>query len=549
MKTDKPHTKHNHIMNEHNAKRRRLNTANDTDTDKTDVPSPSNEKSSDNEDATTSNQSQNIKPDDKHSSDEEESNGNSSLGECRLRHGLNIDCLCEVFKFLDVYDLIQLCNFDIYFQTLIKKWVIGKKLVNFTKMDPCWTTDKIFKTFGETMRNIRIGQENTLGSFEHFLNFVIKYCTIGGLTNVDLRFSTPKASNTVMEQSMPYFSNLRKLVLNDNYSRVSYDTFLAGISTTAKRLTHLTLEGVNVTGEWLVNGLMNNLREFRLNTSKRRDMSIDITDLCTFLRSQPNLELFSYVGDDDITDVAETMAEYCTKLKTYVDFQLGNPHDRRMPSITAQMMHRYSFIRKFKCVTTLGITSYTLCGSDLYYPLVKMAAQNQIETLKIYVDRNNAIILPAENHMHYSCEELSNFTRLKLVELQIKYDSSECDLNGAFICEFVSKLNNVEQFRVMSEPAIWNINKILEMAPNLNELDISHLKMKYLPVEMRKIICSIRKRRNQQIAEGQQNISKFHLKVNEQQWREVQVYKDANIILKLTVEQTERNHSFKVHGA
>lgn len=33
---------------------------------------------------------------------------------CRLRHGLNDDCLCEIFKYLDVYSLIQLCRLDVY---------------------------------------------------------------------------------------------------------------------------------------------------------------------------------------------------------------------------------------------------------------------------------------------------------------------------------------------------------------------------------------------------------------------------------------------------
>lgn len=117
-------------------------------------------------------------------SSEEAESPETSLADCRLRHCLNEDCLYEIFLFLDVYDLIQLCELDIYFQTIIQNWVIGKKLINFTKMDPCWTTNKIFQTFGKHMRKIKIAEENTLGCFERFLTFIIQHCAVGGLTEV-----------------------------------------------------------------------------------------------------------------------------------------------------------------------------------------------------------------------------------------------------------------------------------------------------------------------------------------------------------------------------
>lgn len=42
---------------------------------------------------------------------------------------------------------------------------------------------------------------------------------------------------------MPYFSNIRRLALNDNYTRVSYKQFLTSFTSVATNLTHLTLEG------------------------------------------------------------------------------------------------------------------------------------------------------------------------------------------------------------------------------------------------------------------------------------------------------------------
>lgn len=541
-------------MSVQRAKRRRQNIDNDDSDDSDDAQIPV-KRPYDESHASTSKALEINKPDDKKSTDEQWSgektdDNDSMLSTCRLRNGLNDDCLCEVFKFLGVYDLIQLCDLDIYFQNLIIKWVIGKKLINFTKMDPCWTTNKIFQIFGKTMRKMKIAEENTLGCFERFLTFVTQYCAIGGLTEVELRFSEPIASPTIINQSMPHFANLRKLVLNDNYQRVYYKEFLAGIAVTATNLTHLTLEGVNVSGEWLTNGGMENLKELRLHTSKSRAMNIRNDELAVFLRSKAKLEIFSHISGSDITGVVNSLIENCPKLKSFADFHLNNPlTNLRLTGANIQMIQRYSFVRQFSDVTTLGITSYTRCGSDLYHPLVRLAVRNRVETLKIYMDRKNAITLDETNRMFHSHRDFGHFTRLRSIELQIQSDASDqCELNAEFICDFVSKQQNIQAFTVMCEPALKDIHKILDKAPHLRELGISHTKMKYLPVEMLKIVRSIRKRRKALIAEGFADPEPFYLVVNMKQWREVQVYDDVNIILEATVDGNDDNQSFSLIG-
>ncbi|XP_031623263.1 uncharacterized protein LOC116340755 [Contarinia nasturtii] len=534
-------------MSAKHAKRRRLNTDNN-ELAELEVQQNSRQILPNSDEATTSKQHQNIETDEQKSSDEAD-NIESPLASCRLRHGLNEDCLYEIFKFLEVYDLIQLCELDIYFQNLISNWVIGRKKINFTKMDPCWTTNKIFQTFGKHMRKIKIAEENTLGSFERFLTFISQYCAVGGLSEVELRFSSPTASETTMQQSMPFFSNLRKLVLHDNYTLVTYKEFLSGIATSATNLTHLTLEGVNVSGEWLINGGMENLREFRLHTSKRRSMCIKVAELSQFIQTKEKLELFSFVGNENITLVIDSLTQSCPKLKTFVDFQLSNRYNHgTVTTIYSQSANQYGYVRKFTSVKTLGLTSYTQCGSDLYYPFVKLAAQNRIEALKIFVDRDSAIALPENNQMHYSKKDFNHFKSLKSIEIQIKSERNECDLNSEFILEFISNLANVTKLIVMSEPSIWDINKVVDMAPNLDELGISHLKMKYLPVEMRKLIKSVRKHRELR-AQVQENPPRFHLIVNEHQWREMQVYKDVKNIIIFTIEKNNHGQSFKINGA
>lgn len=134
------------------AKRRRLSSDSDADNNTVhplNIRRPNRRRRPSNNDiqeASTSHESQNStsqSSDEQKSNDDENGDGDGVLGTCRLRHGLNDDCLCEIFNYLGVYDLIQLCELDIYYQNLITKWIIGKKLINFTKMDPCWTTNKV----------------------------------------------------------------------------------------------------------------------------------------------------------------------------------------------------------------------------------------------------------------------------------------------------------------------------------------------------------------------------------------------------------------------
>lgn len=540
--------------------------------------------------ATTSSEAQIVdldaqKPSDENLTGESKKENDSTLSTCRLRHGLNDDCLCEVFKFLDLFDLIQLCELDIYYQNLIAKWVIGTKLIDFTTLMPCWTTSKIFKIFGKFIRKIKIAEENTFGrflSFQQFLSFVNQYCVVGGLTAVELSFMGPKAPQAIIDQSMPYFVNLQKLVLNGNgvhaYKNFlggiaatatnlthltlnkidvsgerftmdqlrphfanlrrlvlmnksgSYGEFLIAIAANATNLTHLTLDGVDVSGVWLTNGGMQNLKEFRLHSSFDIHTCIDIKSLAFFLSTKSELEVFSYIGAHDIAEIMGQLN--LTKLKAFADFHVIN---RAATNIDTQGVHRYAFVRQLCGVTKLGLTSYTQCGSDIYHPLIELAKQNRVETLSIYMDRRNAIVLSTNNEKRFSHRDFGHFTRLRSIELQLTHDKYENELNAEFICDFVSQLTNVQVFILISNRITKDVNKIVDMAPHLKELNISQTLFIRLPVDMRKIVRSIRKRRETLIAEGTAEPEPFHLVVNMRQWRELQVYADVNRILKTTI--------------
>lgn len=458
------------------------------------------------------------------SSDKQTTNcekGYNLLATCRLRHGLNEDCLCEIFYYLSLCDLIQLCELDIYYQDLISKWIIGKKVIDFTEPNPYWTAVEMFEVFGKTMRKIKIGNQ----SLEWFFNLVIRYCALGVLTEIELNdchFGMPTPN---MEEAMPFFSNLRKLVLHQNDNIKCDQFFLSRISIVAVNLTHLTLDGVNVRDEWFLEGdRWTDLKELQL-----RHASIQINNLSEFLRTKSKLEVFSYIGDSNIHLVIGTLIKYCPQLKTFIDCHSHNPYGN---TISDQMKHRYDVVCQLNSLKVIGLTSYTQCGSDLYYPLIQIASKiemaTRIERLAFFIKRDKTIILPEP--IRCAHKAFDSFSGVKVVELDL-LDSY--DLNAEFICEFISKIPNIEKFSLIGNgQKLRNVNKIIDLAPNINELDISLNYMVFqLPVEMKKIVRSIQKRRELQITEGQQNPKPFHIVVNMMQWRELQIYKDIGTIL------------------
>lgn len=485
---------------------------------------------------------------------DKENNENGALAKCRLRHGLNDHCLCNIFDLLDVNDLIQLCELDTHYQNLITNWVSGKKLINFcdinfNRTQISWTPDKMFEVFGKTMRKIKYDDLSSLGTFQQFLQFVIQHCELGVLTEIELTSSRWPATSATMEKAMPFFANLRKLTLTGECSRENnaLNHFLSRISLVATNLTHLTLNTVQVSDNVRLAvgaSVMRNLKELRLNFRGEHN---HMTELCEFLRTKSKLELFSYTGCNDIDPVARTLIEYCPRLNAFWDCQLRNPYRDNGNTISEPMKQRYNYLCRFKNLKNIYLTSYTQCGSDLYCPLMQMASNIEmaakIEKFTFYIDCADAIVLPAP--VHCEGKAFDRFTSLTVVEVQVCYkynDNGMLDLSDGFIGELLSTLPTIQKLILRSiyvKPR--DLCKIIDAIPNINELDISENTILHLPAEIRNIVKSIRKRRVCQMAESHQPQKPFHMVVNKMQWRELQVYKDIDKILTTRVVKGKLN--------
>lgn len=96
-------------------------------------------------------------------------NSNFDVFDLLENSGLNEDCLVAIFKFLDVPDLLKVCEIDeITFTKLMNERVMGGKLFDFSSMQMQWSILKIFKIFGRSMRRIRVSCVFFKKIYQHF---------------------------------------------------------------------------------------------------------------------------------------------------------------------------------------------------------------------------------------------------------------------------------------------------------------------------------------------------------------------------------------------
>lgn len=442
---------------------------------------------------------------------------------CRLRNTLNEDCILNVFEFLNVTDLIQMSKVHIYFKNLITKWIIGKKVLNLRGMDQSFKQE-IFQTFGKSMRKFIIYETD----FNHLLETIIKYCEPARLTEVEINLKQTNLDVNMnnIQLSMNFMSNLYKLTLNSmSYERInSYDYFLAGIVVAALNLQILHLNHIDIGGAWMKTNRIWNLSELQLHKPR----NLNFTDLNTFLACLPNLKSFLFIGKQDITDVGNTLTRCCPNLKTFQDIHVSNPYRH----FALGAMNRYLFIAKFSNLKCVTLTSYSFCGSDLYYPLVKLSKTNIVK-IKVHSDLEHAVDFDGLERERIMQSSFSHFISLKEVELSVRNFRLNGDLRCDFILYFARQLKNLLTFTLESD-RITNANKIIELLPSCRTFSISKIIVKHLPVEMRKIVRTVRTIRQMSDFENDENLLK--LIVNVEQWRELQVYKDIKSLMTLVID-------------
>lgn len=442
---------------------------------------------------------------------------------CRLRNGLNPDCLLDIFEYLNHGDLVNLSEMNDLYKQLITNFIISKKTIvisgNCTR-----SNSELFQNFGRKMKHIKfVGDQ---ARFEHFVQQIVKHCTENQIKSVDITFTRsncnisncccPKTiANTNNESSAKvaknYFRSVEEVAISQAWEAVG--EILETLLGESKNIRILKLYKSKIDDHLLSWKSSQQLTELHLIKSVVRNEDRFIK----FIRSQTKLERFiSHGGYYSIRRVGEALAVNCSsKLRVFCDS--GSVRVNRIVT-------DYDFVSKFDNLKEVKLTSFTKTGNDLHRPIMELAKKQTIEKLGIYQDADR--FLANEIRTIGFIPELKN---LKSLEISVKNfaqpnDSTHLKLlfgNSGVI------FKNVETLMLSGTKGFTSAGKTIEMVPNLKKLQINNLEQWHWLIETRRIVSNIAKiveRRNIKNDE-------VTIVVNPKQWREFAIFEDKFIKL------------------
>lgn len=293
---------------------------------------------------------------------------------CRLRNGLNVDCLAEIFEYLENDDLVTIGQLDEYYQGIINKCVIKKRMIRFE--DPkrlYWDVTallgndfqhgwKAFEMYGKNITRASFCLRSFYSEDTHsrIIENINKYCSPEKIKEIEFFLRTDCVW-------------CRRNGDCNHKSRVI--SCVLDAMPALKKLTLIHASDWN--NNWLNSTGMLNLTELILMNSH-----IDKQSMIEYLRKRPKLQRFvnaNSIAPDSLLEIGNALAEYCgDTLREFVDTE-----KEFFWHIPVQDVERYDFIPNLKNVKELELTTIFTCGSDLFYALDGLAKHNKLEKLKI----------------------------------------------------------------------------------------------------------------------------------------------------------------------
>lgn len=435
----------------------------------------------------------------------------------RFLNELNTDCHLEVLKYLSVPDLLQVSKLGPYFKEIIKKWTIRNKSLI---LELTGRYDKVehLKAFGPGLRKIRIyGSDYGL-----ILETIMKYCTPNIMTDIEIIVNSMPVYNSkmTMKPSLPLFTNLQKLRIDDEYGvAAAMVVDLKEIAVSALDLKVLKVRGENVQGEWLRTKYMKNLSELWIHTSRE----IQVDDLTYFIREHPQLQVFSFTGKEDFIAIGNCLSKNCKNLKKFYYEDSSPIHEADITYLVHSLKNGNKQTNRIDFLSSFSNLNVVTFNSSSYFneSLISLASRYKVKELNIYIELNGS-----QNRCKFK-----HSIDYQKVEIDIQRYSHDvlnrepCQSSFQYTFGIVRQMRNLEKITIGSRRKFCNLYKILEILPNIRTLSISNVEFLHLPVEIWKIVNVIRKNR-QNIKHGYL----VHLIVNEAQYRELGTFEKEHIM-------------------
>lgn len=404
---------------------------------------------------------------------------------------LNDDCLLAIFQYLEIDDLLRVCEVSSFLQDLIRDHTMSVRLLDFLELTGYWNTNKIFKVFGKKLRRIKIGPYATNASFKHFLKLVTSYCERETMVELQLHFYSDRNEipMDLLQRALPFFQTLKKLVLVGGDKSPIYTQFLKQLCLVpAFNLKVLTLSQLELDEEWSHSEKLDNLEEFRMHGSTSLGATHNAS-LIHLVQTKPKLKLFSYIGPCYYTPEIDAAIASCTLLEslTYFDDYPSFIGPRVVEPFNGIRLREICYLPALK---HLSITSYNQDGSDIYTWLQKYSGGNALESLTI---TNNTRDVPLTNTADYTiwselhlastkkyflwleyCKNSNIFEKLTCVNIFIMAHTNRVDLPPSFelLYMFLAILKNLKKVTIRTELRIFDAANILDCIPQIQTLSL-----------------------------------------------------------------------------
>lgn len=392
---------------------------------------------------------------------------------CRLRHGLNIQCLAHIFQYLSCLDIYKIGEMNKFYKEIINDSVISKCEINFDHLSGAGITiSQVFERYGTKIENIIFGDINEVHTIQELIQSIMQYCSIDQLKSVNFgcKFTDPSFQ---IHLNLPIqFQN----VVSFSLYGMGRGAHLLTVEL-SKSLRHLSLEGIDLdpTFDW---SKLKNLTELYLSEVRR----IIVPNFIEFLRHRPNIKVFHHnrnVFNDSAQDVCKAMSEYCGKqIQDYSGEMLSIRDDDHEACM-------YDFVTGFSDLKKVCLTSHKFCGGDLIESIKRLVENDTIEHLKIIYSKydnvrmgwNYPFLLQEiqDNEGH----DMKPFSHLKSVEIAGSYPDIAREFFSIRGCDpfkilsiYASQiLRNVEHLIITS-----NVQKInfIKYAPKLRYLELNN---------------------------------------------------------------------------
>lgn len=400
---------------------------------------------------------------------------------------LNGDCMRKIFDYCSLPDLFNMCIASEELKTTILQNGIRGRVIKFSELaDSCHILD-VFKTFGQQMSRINIGEkdiqykERKYSKFDEILRLISTYCSIDTLKHLNLQYYNKTViKKRFLYASIPFFRCIESLTISEtdhhgseeciNYfennaeNNPTINDFVERIVGHAINIHTIELHKLKISGRFFYLQHVRNLKTLLLDGCNIRVPE----GFLSYIQENPKLKSFTWENssmcgmDTHISHSSNSVYEFVVNNMPDLEAFHYYPNEgfiNAKNKYDADFLFKlpdYQLLAKFSQLKVLSIPGITVECLNL------LAQKNTLETL--LTGFSNVI------GNSFDLNFLNSFTSLKCIQLFIPIAANVNSFNK----ELLTKLPNLTDCQldfIHIEDSV--ISKAVESAKNLSTLKIS----------------------------------------------------------------------------